>query len=89
MSQTDQKEPERSNLDQGFATGRQALIIASQTPVADQPAKGALDFPLLTLDLKTAFGFGMANGTPSSRVHSSRESFPSLGTIAVSHPNVA
>ncbi len=57
-SQASQKEPDGSDLDEGFTALGQALVIASQTPEADQPAKGAFDFPAVTLDLKAAFGFG-------------------------------
>jgi site-specific recombinase XerD len=61
-SQARQKEPDRSDLDEGLRAFRQALIIASQTPEADQPAKGAFDLPSVTLDLKAAFGFGQLDG---------------------------
>jgi len=61
-SQASQKEPDRSDLDEGFTAGRQALVIASQPPEADQPAKGAFDLPSVTLDLKAAFGFGQLDG---------------------------
>src|SRR5579875_270534 len=53
-SQASQKESDRSNLDQGFAAGRQALIIASQTPVPDQPAQSAFHFPSVPLDLEAS-----------------------------------
>jgi hypothetical protein len=43
-------------VDKGFTTGWEALIIASQSPVTDEPAKGTLNFPSVTLHLETAFG---------------------------------
>src|SRR5712692_1392030 len=61
-SQAGQKEPDGSDVDEGFTAGRQALVIASQPPEAHQPAEGALDFPAMALDLKAAFGFGQADG---------------------------
>jgi hypothetical protein len=54
-SQASQTEPDGSDLDEGFTAGWQPLIIASQAAVADQPAKSALDFPTMTLDLKASF----------------------------------
>ena len=41
-------------VDQRLSASGQAFIIASQAPLPDQPAKGALDFPALPVDLKTA-----------------------------------
>ncbi|HEU5377761.1 MAG TPA: hypothetical protein VFV38_20245 [Ktedonobacteraceae bacterium] len=57
-SQASQKEPDRGDLDQHFTAGGQALIIASQASVADQPAKGAFHFPALSLYLEPAFRAG-------------------------------
>ena len=55
-SQAGEKESDGSDVDESFATGRQALIIASQTPEADQPAKGALNDPA-TLPPDAVFWF--------------------------------
>lgn len=41
-------------MDKGFRAFRQALRVASQTPEADQPAKGTLNVPSLRLQLKTS-----------------------------------
>ena len=60
-SQAGQKESDGSDVDESFAARRQALIIASQTPEADQPAKSTLDFPAMSLDLKATFGFRQAD----------------------------
>jgi len=63
--QTSQKELDRGHLDEGFTTGRQALVIASQTPEADQPGTGALDFSAVLLEWKTAtFGLRAWNDLP-------------------------
>ena|SRR5215472_7663149 len=55
-SQASQKEPDRSNLDEVFTALLQALEIASQAPIADQPAKGPFDNPV-TLPPNTVFRF--------------------------------
>jgi len=55
-SQASQKEPDGGDLDEGFTTAWQTLIIASQATISDQPTKGALNLPTLKLELKAAFG---------------------------------
>ena len=55
-NQASQTESDGSDLDESRTARRQALIIASQAAVADQPAKGTLDLPAMTLDVKAAFG---------------------------------
>jgi hypothetical protein len=45
-------------VDESLTAGRESLIIASQTPETDQPAKGTLNLPTVTLDLKASLWFG-------------------------------
>jgi hypothetical protein len=53
-SQASQKESDGSDQDQGFTAGRQAVLIASQAPVADQPAQSTFHFPSVPLDLEAS-----------------------------------